>query len=441
MRPSLAHGGWLGLSLIVVNCAPGTDLPDVTVEGLHVRIAADSGLSLCAGSRSHMDEFVARAAAQFGLPPPTGEDRLMFYWLKGEDFYDRSHCRATALGCEEDGIIFSKEAPLDHELVHAIAHKLGHPPPFFTEGFAAAYSGLGAIRKAPTISMYGVRESVFARDYLSVDYGAAAAFNAFLVASHGIEAYLKAYALLPREPRATVVDDVFRDVFGASLAQLMDEFGATELPCSRAENDAKLVECAATEIAWDGLALEEFRQLSCEQADALGPYSGHELVVLKTLIVPQNGLFEITVTQDTTDATGTTAGIEELPSAISLVPCGACGAGPSVAVSAADGTAVVTLAAGRHSLRFHGSSKLTTNVGLRIARIALPGVDPRARVTSELGSFATALSTHRVAERQVCRSPRPLATTSQYSQPSLRNFATDLRVRPHVGQTSQGVRD
>lgn len=296
----------------------------------------------------------------------------MFYWLRNEDFYQRSHCMATALGCEEGGIIFAKEAPLDHELVHAIAHRLGHPPPFFTEGFAAAYGGLGAIRKAPMISTYGVRESVFAQDYLSVDYGAAGAFNAFLVASHGIEAYLEAYALLPREPRATVIDDVFRDVFGASLAQLMDDFAATELPCSRAENDAKLVECAAPEIAWDGLALEDVRQLSCEQGDALGPYNGHELVVLKTLVVPQNGLYEITVTQDTTDTTDATADIEERPSAVSLVPCGACGAGPSVTVNASDGAAVVTLAAGRHSLRFHGSSELATNVSLRMVRIALP---------------------------------------------------------------------
>lgn len=371
MKAPLAQGRRLGLCLIVVSCAPGTDLPGVTAEGLHVRIAADPGLSLCGGSLSHMDEFVARAAANFGLPPPTGEDRLMFYWLRNEDFYERSHCMATALGCEEDGIILAKEAPLDHELVHAIAHRLGHPPSFFTEGLAAAYGGLGAIRKAPMISTYGARESVFAQDYLSVDYGAAGAFNAFLVASHGIEAYLEAYALLPREPRATVIDDIFRDVFGASLAQLMDEFGATELPCSRAENDAKLVECAAPEIAWDGLALEEIRHLSCDQADALGPYNGHDLVVLKTLVVPENGLYEISVTQDTTDTTDT-LDIKEPPSAVSLVPCGACGAGPSVTVCASDGAAVVTLAAGRHSLRFHGSSRLATNVWLRMVRIALP---------------------------------------------------------------------
>lgn len=363
----------IGGLLFVIACVPAPPLPEVAEEGVHVRVAADSGLLLCAGSLSHMDEFVARVSERLGETPPEGEARITLYWLDEVGFYERSGCSAPAIGCEKDGVLFAKAAPLNHEFVHAIAHNIGHPSPFFIEGLAEAYEGLGAIRQAPMLFTYGARETVLASHYLAVEYGAAGAFTAFLIKRHGIEAYLAAYALWPSAPTEQAIDAVFQDVFGVSLFQSMDDFEAAQVPCSRAENDAKLVECAAAEIAWDGSSLVASRTLSCAQDDAVGPFGGDELVVLNTLVIPRGGMYEISVL-------AVEAAVPS--SSISLVPCGPCGSGPSVAVSAGDPVQMAALTAGRYSLRVHGSSKITTRVRYHVKAISAGGTATQAEEVS-----------------------------------------------------------
>jgi hypothetical protein len=89
-----------------------------------------------------MDDFVARLSAEFSRPAPTGADRLRFYWLEADGFHARSGCPATATACSRKAESFARTIPLDHELVHGVAHPLGVPLPLFAEGLAVAYEGL-----------------------------------------------------------------------------------------------------------------------------------------------------------------------------------------------------------------------------------------------------------------------------------------------------------
>lgn len=392
--PRLRGGHMSGLSLILLIAACTPALPEVTDEGLHVRVAADSGLRLCAGTLAHIDEFVERVSEQFGEAPPVEEERITFYWLDADGFYERSGCSSPALGCEKDGILWAKEAPIDHEFVHAIVHKISHPSPFFIEGLADAYNGLGAIRKAATVFTYRARRTVLAGRYRSVDYGAAGAFTAYLVVRHGIDAYLTAYASWPTEPNERAIDDVFLDVFGVSLSQSLTDFEATYAACSRAEVDAKLLECSAAEIAWDGSSLIANHTLSCEQEDAIGPFGGEDIVVQKTLVVPRDGMYEIGIFEE--EATG----LGEPSSSISLVPCGPCGSGSSVTANAGEPVQTAALRAGRHSLRLHGSSKELIEVRYHV----------KAVNAGDMVSQATEVVPH--VDRGRSESPTPRAPPS-----------------------------
>lgn len=338
------------------------DLPDVSGDGHHVRIAADPGLHLCAGSMAHMDDFVHRSSVEFGVAPPIDDDRILYYWLSPEDFYSRSSCSQGPDGCERDGIVYAKVAPMNHELVHAVMHRFGHPPSFFSEGLAAAYGGLGSIRQASTNLAPDVMATIEASHSQSVDYVAAGAFTSFLVARHGIGAYMEVYARLPSDARASAVDDVFRAVLGVPLDESVRNFEEAFGACSQAESDAKLVECAASELPWDGPRLTSYRRVSCDQEDALGPYEDH-VVVLHTVVIPETDLYEIKVVKDPVDGP---------PVAIALVPCGWCGSGPSVAVSSSSGHVTTKLHAGRHSLRLLSSSATTTSMGFSLLRVGPP---------------------------------------------------------------------
>lgn len=341
------------------------DLPEVTSEGIHVRVAADHGLEICAGTLVHMDRFVSDLSAEFGVSPPTGDSRFKFYWLEAADFSARSGCSEGRDGCERGGEVFSVSAPLNHELVHEVTHQLGHAPPFFVEGLAVVYQGLGAILRPPESSVSDVLRTLEATDSMAVDYSAAGAFTAFLIERHGLDAFLAVYAGLERRSDRNSIDATFREVLGVSLENSEAEFRAAYDSCSKASLDAKLVECAAPEIPWDGAHLTTYQRLACDREDAIGPFDGRDLVVLYTLMVDTPGLYEIKVVSERLEHA---AGPQH---AISLVPCGGCRSGPPVLVSAGGEAATVMLTSGPHSLRLHATAMTPTELGLRIQRINL----------------------------------------------------------------------
>lgn len=353
------------------------DLPEVELAGEHVRVAVDPELEPCGGTLAHMDDFITRAADALGVAAPTGDDRLVFYWLGGGDFFTRSPCPEGSDGCQHGRELYARSAPLDHELVHALAESLADERlPLFTEGLAVAFEGLGIGSAGPAgprfPDVWGephepsnpvgprVDEVLLLRDPLAVDgfYPLAGAFTSHLIARHGLPAYLRVYAAARYRIDRGELDAVFRGALGVSLAQAIADFEA-RAACPWTAASAKLSECSARELEWDGATLELHRTLSCAQDDVIGPYHGDDTVVLHTLVVPTDGSFELAV-------------IGDGPSGVALQQCGGCEAQASLISAARFAPITATLPAGRYSLRLLGPAPETVSLGFRLRRIDMP---------------------------------------------------------------------
>lgn len=358
-------------------CAPllaCNDLPDVTAVGTHVEVAADPGLKLCNGTLAHMDAFVVRLSAELSLPAPVGEDRFRLYWLEDARFYDRTACNELASACARGTESFTRAMPVNHELVHNVTSSLGDPRPVFTEGLAVALEGLGATLAAASYGFPPGEDlpDLDLRDLMTeptgvrlLDLGAyplAGAFVAFLIRNHGLDAFGRVYASLGYYASLRQIDRVFRDELGVSLDDSIDDFDATARGCAHKGYDAKLIECAAPELAWSGDVLVHHRSLDCDQDNVVGPYDGDSAVVFYTLEIPEAGGYELRVL-------GEPAALGEgVQSAVSLMPCTPC-SGLEQAAYAGLPPPTSWLEPGRYSVRFRGPASTPTSIGLRLTRI------------------------------------------------------------------------
>ncbi|MDC0671861.1 hypothetical protein [Nannocystis radixulma] len=342
------------------------ELPQVTHEGQHIRVAVDPGLELCAGSMAHMDEFVARLSAELGLEVPTGDERPLAYWLERDGFVARTPCPERVVGCARDGVLFTNYMPYNHEFVHTVAHPLGRSLPFFNEGLAVAYGGLGAEIDANETALLGPVEPLLrlpdGTDLGAVDggYPRAGAFVAFLIETHGIDAYLRALDDIGRGADVGDIDRAFLGAFDASLASLVAEFDIASNRCAHPAYDAKLIECAAPELAWSDGRIAEHRPIACDQPDAVGPYGGNVVVVFRTVTIAEPGDYIVELFGDST------------ANKLALRSCGRCGSEPTLALRAGDPATTVWLDLGRHTLRLFGSVDQRTSLGLRITPATTP---------------------------------------------------------------------
>ena len=342
-----------------IDCGP----PVVEYDGHHVVVLADPGLELCGGSLAQMDDFVARLASAWDVELPMNDERLEFRWFRKENAAF-SPCPAHAFGCAVDDSAFAVSAPLNHELVHALASRHGYPPAFFEEGLAYAFQGLEVTDA--TYSGVTVGESMTVWEALPTrpkigSSVVASGFVARLIERHGLASFLAIYASLSHSASVGEVDQVFRAVLDTTLAASVEDFEKSAGACTRAEFDAKLVECNAPPIPWDGSRLEVFRQLNCAQPDAVGPYDGKRLQVFHTIEVREAGLFEVHVIGQRPE------GDNSAPISAVLTPCGGCGAVVEVEV----GRRVrAPLLARPYSLRLVGPATTPTSVGVLLERVA-----------------------------------------------------------------------
>lgn len=339
--------------MLAAVCA-GCGLPDVTDPGVHVEVAADPGLRLCGGTVAHMDAFMAAVAGEFGFAAPTGDDRVTYYWLDTEDYYARSDCPVPSQGCARGTTAYSYVAPLNHELVHTLADRYGRAPPFFGEGLATAYQGLG-LADAWDAGPGAVGRTLEARASSEVDYRVAGAFVRHLVERHGVRDVLRVIDDLPRRVDAARVDRSFREILGASLADSVAGFEAARAACPDRSWTALLLECAAPEVAWDGVWLAEHRTLACDQEDVVGPYFGDMAIVFETVEVDEGGWFDV-------------AAIAEGGAArVLLTPCGGCARGTATVADGAPSR--VRLERGRYSVRLVGPALRDIGLGWSMARV------------------------------------------------------------------------
>jgi hypothetical protein len=346
-----------------------------TFEGRHLVVFAEDELELCGGSMAHMDAFIERLADELGLPAPVGDQRIRYHWLTRAGV--EAACGAPVAGCTPRGEVFTQYAPHNHELVHALTAALGLPRSLFAEGLAVAYEGLG---RGPNGNYsLGAADDVLALVELSQQefdlgyYRLAGAFTHFLIEDVGVTDYLRAYAEIARDADQARVDQVFRDTFGVSLEQGVAEFeglpGYLGSFCAQESFDAKLLECDAPELEWDGEFLSGSRPVACEQGDVVGPLD-HRLLVLYTLVVPESGWYELRMHGDTQPADPyPQLGLgERAVTGVSLQRCGGCGDGEQMATWDGGTPRLKRLRAGRYSLRLHGDAAAPSTVGFTLRR-------------------------------------------------------------------------
>ncbi|MDC0721994.1 hypothetical protein [Nannocystis bainbridge] len=354
-------------------CRP---LGDASLEGKHVVVDAATGQPLCGGSLAFMDEFVERVSNEFSISAPVGEERILFYWLDSQDFTDRSECGARLVGCARGNETFSRTAPHNHELVHNLTFALGSPPVFFAEGLAVVYQGLdGRPYSNVGDSSADVREALTATNAELVEYDLyplAGKFTAFLISRHGIEAFLRLYTSLDAGAGELELDVGFRQQFGTSLDDSIAEFEAGP-SCAHEAYDAKLMECNAPTLAWDGRALQMTRTLSCEDLDAIGPFAGDSTLVLHTIDIGEGGLYELRVLGEEDDVP---SGMTHI---VSMYACDNPCLLRQLVAGAIDVPQIGWLDPGRYSLRLHGPANASTIIGFQLLRVDDPSsaMDPK----------------------------------------------------------------
>lgn len=334
-------------------------LPEVTDEGVHIRVARDPALVMCGGTLDHMDAFVALLSAEFGTVPPTGDARYTYYWLEPEGFDERTPCPHELPGCSFDDAVWMTGVPANHELVHAVAWQSGTPRPYFIEGLAVAYEG--QVRGSPEDVKWGAAQAtIMASHSRWVDYLTAGGFVRSVIDAHGAAAFMRFYAKVPFLGSRGRVEREFKNAFGESLDAAAARFDRDQ-PCEDTKSTALLVECAAPEIAWDGRRFAEYRTVACEQDDVVGPYGGDTAVVFRTIDVPESGEYEVSLFAESLTGEGDAF-------ALYVTPCRSCVERETEVVSTGSGTERVELAAGLHSLRLVGPARGEASVGLKLER-------------------------------------------------------------------------
>lgn len=353
---------------------------EIDYEGEHVVLITDSPDDPCGGTMAHMDRLIKRLAERLAVLPPVLDERIQFIWMHDPaDVEELCGFSESVAGCANGNRIYSRSLPLNHELVHSVSFAAGYPPPFFTEGLAAAYSGYNAW-PVPEHVFSSSEEDILAlltRSSLEIagtpgGYEGAARFTAYLVDQYGMDAYLELYSLLPRDSHLETIDQLFQETFGVSLAESVEGFGPPWTD-NQTNIDPQLSECAAREVSWDGEVINMSGAVLCTNDTAIGPYDLGRVEQQYTIEVPADGLYELRIEGNEAEA--------ELGQdffdfdfdppfiGVSLVPC-AVGA-PGFMETSVNGTPRIgQLKAGRHSLRLLGS--LTTPWPFRFTLKRLP---------------------------------------------------------------------
>jgi hypothetical protein len=199
------------------------------------------------------DSFIARIENDLGheLPEP-----IEYYrYERPEDIAAQTGVYATGLTRVGDTIVHSTFDYHPHELVHAVAGRLGNPGRFFHEGLAVALGDGGkwggrsvhdiASRWARSLDWAALRE-VFERRDPDVAYPLAGSFMADLIATDGLP---RLAAFLRACPRPTAAIDAFQRVYGRSLEEAVAQWQEGLAPGREAfpsgGNDARVASAAA----------------------------------------------------------------------------------------------------------------------------------------------------------------------------------------------------
>lgn len=177
------------------------------------------------GALAFLESATLAIAGYLELPAP----RVEYHWMSASSWPEGTPCAAHALGCtDRHGRVYAKVLS-PHELVHAVIvqHFGGFRVSFLDEGVAEA---LGAqVSEGDMAYGSSIGDLLATPKIAAVDYGAAGHFASYLLAAYGGD---RMRQLLARAPLGAPVDDVresFRDVYGKTPEEIMDELALWKL--------------------------------------------------------------------------------------------------------------------------------------------------------------------------------------------------------------------
>lgn len=258
----------VGVIILSGGCQP---LPDVRYETDHAEIGTYFDAPLCAGNLAQVDVMIRDLGLALDVPL---RSKFRLYWgLEGVE----AHCEAngvdvTAAGCHQlgGGRSFVQAGTLEHELVHAIAGRVGAMEPFFEEGIAMALSntltGDQSFQVLPS-ALVGLSRRDF--ESASLSRSTAKHFVHFLIDERGM-APLNELRKLVHE-RST--RDQALEAFAMTYAAPMSAFEAAWAARAPSNYDEYPVGSLPVE-SWKDGQLSIQRTLACDDVLSHGPLEG-----------------------------------------------------------------------------------------------------------------------------------------------------------------------
>lgn len=260
------------------------DLPEVVWRGEIIDFAATSLDGVCGESLAWSD---ARAAALQAVFAPATRERIDYFWIP-DIWEDHAWCSAGNGACTINERILTPSVPDEHEMVHAIRRE--RLPAVFEEGLASMFGDIGWARyPASRERLLEILDSSDPVDF--ADYARAGHFVSFLIERDGLDALAELASMSSYDDSIARVRESFEQVYGVSLAQVLDEYANYPECVDLAWKDRRIA-CSgeATDLLEPALGADAqfVQELECGQAHVLGP-SG-DLMFTETLLDIEPGL-------------------------------------------------------------------------------------------------------------------------------------------------------
>lgn len=272
--------------------APPPELPPIVWSGEHLDYAPQPGAApVCAGTLPYMDRYVELLAAQLGV-----DELGRYVYVNG----DTDTCPRA--GCFHDGVIYATHAPIEHELLHAVASEITAEDSldFFEEGAAEMFGGDHGLRREH--AEWDLREGFAAgKDdwFPSRWYTPAGIFAAYVHRDHGGSEVLR--ALLEGTTEDTTPDEavaLLEDLTALPFDELAVGFAEHVQSCPEhvgpSDYRYPLVPCDAPESVrprCDGdRAVPIEVSLACDDPETIGPRGG-ELFAYVAIEIPADGMY------------------------------------------------------------------------------------------------------------------------------------------------------
>lgn len=290
LRMRLVRAAWLALVGVMAHgCSEpaARELPPISWEGEHLRLATDVETPICAGTAPYMDRLLGALGEQLGAAPPGWP---VYYLLEGDlGDYD-TPCEPGAYGCADEEAAYSPIAPLDHELVHLARSAIDFSYPFIEEG-AAEYWGDDADIRGP-LQGDVLELAAHGNEIQFPFYPKAGHFVAYLVDAYGEDSFLELSRRTSYESSLEAFDRALEDVYGEGLEELAQDYEANYPACPQRQYRAAFGECAVTParpICESDGSLVVRRRFSCGDEDVLGPRFGRQWTTIP-IEVPSSGI-------------------------------------------------------------------------------------------------------------------------------------------------------